>query len=281
MYDAFYGLREKPFNVGPDPRYLYLSASHRDAIAYLSYAIRERAGFAVLVGEVGVGKTTVVRAVAADLAEVAHVAFVLTSKLSFKQLLALALHDLGLVTRGRDKGDLLIALQDWLVTETARGRTTAIVVDEAQNLTPPVLEDLRMLSNLEADGAKLVQIVLVGQPELLGVLNLRELRQLRQRIPGLATIRPLPSGEVAEYVRFRLAVAGGAASLFDEEALSEIAMRSAGIPRVVNLVCERALVFAYAEGAHTVTRAIACEAARDLASAMDSWLVGAPAEGVA
>ena len=167
MYESFYGFREKPFNLTPDPRFLYLSSAHRDALAYLTYGLTERKGFLVVVGEAGTGKTTLARTVVERFSENTSLAFILSTKLNMKQLLTLALHDLGIKVRGLNKVELLMAFNDYLLEQSSQGRNVVLLIDEAQNLTLDVLEELRMLSNLETTREKLLQIVLLGQPELL------------------------------------------------------------------------------------------------------------------
>jgi len=249
MYEQFYGLRENPFSVTPDPRFLFMSPSHRDALAYLKYGIRERKGFMAVVGEVGVGKTTVVRALLEELGRGAEAACVLTSKLTFKQLMELGLYDFGLDPAGKTKVELLISFNDFLLEKASEGKDVILVIDEAQNLSGSCLEELRMLSNLETDRFKLLQTILVGQPELKRRLSGRDLRQLRQRIPGLAEIMPLSHDDVRGYVHLRLSVAGAVdpAGLFSEEALETLYSRSGGIPRLINLLCDRALLGGFVE----------------------------------
>jgi general secretion pathway protein A len=248
VYEAFYGLRESPFNITPDPRFLFLTASHRNALHYLDYGIRERKGFLVMTGEVGVGKTLLIRTLLQRLDARTETALVMNARLSFKQLLFLALRDWNLPVQGRSKMDLLLTLQDFLVEVRNRGGNVVLIIDEAQNLSPLAMEEFRLLSNLETTAQKLLQIVLVGQPELQTVLNRHTLRQLRQRIPGISQITHLDGQGVAAYVRHRLRVAGWSSPsgwIFDEGALLEIFRCTGGIPRLVNLTCDRALLVGY------------------------------------
>ncbi len=209
MYEEYYGFRELPFNVTPDPRFLYRSESHRDALAYITYGVFQRKGFIAVTGEVGVGKTTVVGAFI-DLFEPSlEVAFVFSTKFPFDQLLYLICKDFGIAADGLNKAQMLLALNDFLIKQNDANRNSVLIIDEAQNLTPEVLEELRMLSNLETRDRKLLQIMLVGQPELEALLNMNELRQLRQRIPGICRISMLDREDVENYIRYRLDVAGG------------------------------------------------------------------------
>ncbi len=271
MYEAYFGLREPPFAITPDPRFLFLTRSHRDALAYLHYGIEERKGFLVLTGEVGVGKTLVIRTLLGQLPDEVQSAIVMNARLTFKQLLYLALIDFGLTPPGRDKVDLLLTLQEFLIRMRDRRGNAVLIIDEAQNLSEQALEDFRLLSNLEASNTKLIQIVLVGQPELRSLLARPTLRQLRQRIPGIFDLDRLPPEAVREYVEFRLSVAGSSRPLpvFDEEALSEVGRRSVGIPRLINQICDRALLIAYAKGADGVEGA-------HVRTAADELEVGAP-----
>ncbi|MBM3317094.1 MAG: AAA family ATPase [Candidatus Eisenbacteria bacterium] len=247
MYEAFYGLREAPFNLTPDPRFLFMTPDQREALAYLKYGIQERKGFLVLSGEVGVGKTLIVRTLLGQLNGGVSSALVMNAMLSFGQLLRMALMDFGVPVRGRGKLDQLLALQQFLLATHAAGGNAVLVVDEAQNLSPACLEEFRLLSNLETSTAKLIQIVFVGQPELIELLNSHKLRQLRQRIPGVCELHPLEAAGVAEYVEHRLRVAseGRVGQLFDDQALGEIAAHTRGVPRLINALCDRALLIGY------------------------------------
>jgi general secretion pathway protein A len=266
VYEAHFGLREPPFAITPDPRFLFLTRSHRDALAYLHYGIEERKGFLIISGEVGVGKTLVIRTLLGQLADDVQTAIVMNARMSFKQLLYLALIDFGIAPPRRSKVDLLLALQEFLLGIRDRRGNAVLIIDEAQNLTETALEEFRLLSNLEASNTKLIQIVLVGQPELRSLLARPTLRQLRQRIPGIFDLTRLPAEAVREYVDFRVSVAGEGRSLglFDEEAFVEIGRKSQGIPRLVNLLCDRALLIAYARGADRAVGAHVREAAEEL-----------------
>jgi len=265
-YEQFYGLKENPFGVTPDPRFFFSSKSHQDALAYLRYTLGERKGFAVVTGEVGVGKTTVVKRFVETLNGGVDLAVVLNPKLSFKQFLATVTRELGLAgAKGRNKAELLLDLKDFLVEARRRDRSVVLIVDEAQNLPASSLEEIRMLSNLEMETSKLLQIAFVGQPELSEMLNLKSLRQLRQRIPGICTIRPLSRDEVEQYVRTRLQKAGSAgAPEFLPDAFEEIFRYSSGIPRLINFVCDRSLLLGFVEEARSVDGRLVRAAVKDL-----------------
>ena len=265
MYEEYYGFKELPFNVTPDPRFLYKSASHRDALAYITYGIFQKKGFLAVTGEVGVGKTTVVNAFI-DLFQVSlEVAFVFTTKVPFDQLLYLVCKDFGLEIEGQNKAQMLLTLNRFLIEQYEKNRNTVLVIDEAQNLSPDVLEELRMLSNLETRDRKLIQIMLVGQPELETTLNLNEMRQLRQRIPGICRIPILNREDLERYVEHRLEVAEhNGAPVFTEEAMDEIYHYSGGTPRLINVLCDRALLIGYVSNTMSIDGRIVREGIRDL-----------------
>lgn len=249
MYLDFFELKEAPFNVTPDPRFLFLASSHREAYDHLLYGIRERKGFMTLVGEVGSGKTTLCRAVLAALPKEVRTALVLNPAMTATQLLRAILVDLGLAPQGRDRQSLIAQLNGYLLEEYRRGNNVAVFLDEAQALLPEVLEQVRLLSNLETDDAKLLQIVLAGQPELSERLGRSDLRQLRQRIAVFGRLRPLSYEDTARYIEHRLRVAGAAdPSLFAPRAIRVVYRFSQGVPRLINLICDRALLAAYAAG---------------------------------
>jgi len=254
VYEAHFGLAEPPFSITPDPRFLYLTRSHRDALAYLHYGIEQRKGFLVLTGEVGVGKTLVVRTLLGQLPEEVETAVVMNARLNFRQLLYMALKDFGLNPTSKSKVSLLLTLQDYLLRVRDRQANAVLIVDEAQNLTEESLEEFRLLSNLETTNLKLIQLVLVGQPELRALLNQRSLRQLRQRIPGIFDLSRLPAEAVRDYIDFRTQVAsqGRVSGLFEDEAANEVGRLAGGIPRLINQICDRSLLVAYARGADRV-----------------------------
>ncbi len=264
-YEQFYGFRENPFGVTPDPRFFFSSRSHGDALAYLRYTLGERKGFAAVTGEVGVGKTTVVKRFVQLLEGGVDMAVVLNPRLSFKQLLSTVAREFGFSVKGKSKAELLLDLKDFLVEARRRDRSVILIVDEAQNLPASSLEEIRMLSNLESDTTKLLQIAFVGQPELAEMLSLRKLRQLRQRIPGICTIAPLLREDLDEYVRVRLEKAGSnGATIFAADAFDEIYRYSGGIPRLVNFVCDRSLLLGFVEEARMVGAGLVRAASAEL-----------------
>ncbi len=253
MYLDFYGLREFPFSITPDPRFLYFSAHHREAYDHLMYGIRERKGFIELTGEVGCGKTTLCRAVLSNLGDDVETALILNPSLTETQLLKSMLNDFGLEVRGRDRLTYIESLNDFLLRKHQEGTNVAVLIDEAQDLSPQVMEQVRLLSNLETDQAKLMQIVLCGQPELSKRLARPDLRQLRQRITVRYTLPPLNEDETAAYIRHRLWVAGSDGSVvFSASALRAVQHYAGGCPRLINAVCDNALLAGYVEGTRRI-----------------------------
>lgn len=266
MYLTFFGFREKPFNLTPDPKFLYLNASYREALAQLRYGINERKGFVSLIGEAGTGKTTLLRRLLAELGPDVRSVLILNPAVDFDELLVFILADLGHAPPpGTPKLQLLQALNAELLDTLARGGNVVVLIDEAQDLSIPVLEELRLLSNLETAKEKILQFVLAGQPELDAMLARPELRQLRQRIAVPARLRPLARGEVSAYVAARIAAAGGdARGLFAAAALRQLYRFSRGVPRLVNVAADSALVTAYAAGTRLIDRKLMREAIADL-----------------
>jgi len=282
MYEDYYGFSEKPFNLTPDPKYLFKSASHANAFELLQYAVRRREGFVVITGDIGTGKTTLCRAVLDQLDRKTFSALILNPFLSEEDLLRLILQDFGVVSRdemkrgrlaGVSKQELIDTLNAFLLSLQPLGASALLIIDEAQNLPLQVLEQIRILSNLETDKEKLLQIVLVGQPNLKGMLRTMELRQLEQRVSIKYELRPLSQEETGAYVMHRLAIAGGAAVSFSPQALTRIHRITGGIPRVINLVCDRALLAAFSAHTNRVTPAHVVHAAEtlDLADARTSF----------
>ena len=248
MYERFYQLRERPFALSPDPEYLYPSRVHQEALDYLRYGLESHAGFVVITGEIGSGKTTLLQAVLRNLDSHTTVGRIVNTMLDPRELLETIMLDFGLEAAGRSKPQLLRDLAQYLVDQRLAGRMVLIVIDEAQNLSLAALEELRMLSNLETEKSKLLQIVLVGQPNLRDKLATAELEQLRQRITVSYHLSPLDEDETANYINYRLRRASiGAPIEFPREATSLIHARSRGVPRIVNIICDAALVFGYAE----------------------------------
>ena len=248
MYLEFYGLAEKPFATTPDPRFLFLTQQHRDALARLSYGVQEKKGFVVLTGEVGTGKTTLVRTLLTQLDPSIAVAFIFNSTLPFEGLLEHVLEDFGISEPGATMAQRLLALNHFLAERSRRGCQTLLVVDEAQHLSIDNLEQLRLLSNFETANDKLVQILLVGQPELEAKLELPAMRQLAQRIELRIDISPLSAFEMSDYIRARLRTAGARDdNIFTGNAPALIASATNGIPRLINILCDHCLLIGYAD----------------------------------
>src|SRR2546426_6065033 len=265
MYKEFFGLRANPFNVNPDPRYLFLTRHTEEALACLTYGIQSRKGFVLLTGEVGTGKTTLINKLLEwlRLQQVAT-AFIFNSRMDVPQLLDFMMADFGIPCDSKSKSQLLQRLYNWLLDRYRAGETAVLVIDEAQNLSDEVLEEIRMLTNLETFTEKLLQIVLVGQPELEIKLKQPQLRQLRQRLTLRAKTHPLSLEETKAYVAQRLRIAGSNGQpIFDPEALLTIHRYSSGIPRVVNLICEHCLVSAFVDQQNTVGAEMVDTVARD------------------
>src|SRR6266704_3943884 len=258
MYAAYFGLTERPFSLAPDPRYLYLSDAHREALAHLLYGLGEGGSFVQLTGEVGTGKTTVCRALLEQLPPEVDVAMIFNSQLTSLELLAAVCDELRVpYPAGTTSLKVLIdALSHALLDAHARQRRTVLIIDEAQNLSVRALEEVRLLTNLETTTEKLLQVILIGQPELRELLARNELRQLAQRITGRYHLNPLSRGETGAYVRHRLRVAGATADILSPHALNEVFRLSHGVPRVINIVCDRSLLGAYSLDRHRVTAAL-------------------------
>jgi general secretion pathway protein A len=267
MYEAFYGFRESPFRVTPDPRFLYRNPAIDEAVAALSYGVERRKGFLSLVGEVGTGKTTLLRHLLDSLPPTTQTVFILYPTVQFEEMLEHILHELGIPTDGAGKFTKLQRLHEFLLEHTRSGGNAAILLDEAQDLDARVLEELRLLSNLETGTEKILQILLAGQPEFERKLAQPSLRQLRQRIALHVRLRALAPAEVSAYIRARLDRAGRPdGSLFTPDALGRIAEVTEGIPRLVNVLCDSCLVTGFAAGAKQISRAIVDEAWADYAS---------------
>src|SRR5512132_1139624 len=261
MYLAFYGLREAPFSPTPDPKFLFQSARHREALAQLLYGVRERKGFTVLTGEIGTGKTTLLRTLLERMDKDTHVAYVHNSALGIEGLLEYVLQDWGVKSEAHTHAQRLFELNEFLIEQHRQGLSPVLVVDEAQNLGVNTLEAIRMLSNFETSNQKLMQILLVGQPELRDKLNLHELRQLKQRIGLRCHIAPLSPEETRLYIRHRLRVAGAAdAGIFTDGAVQKISDYSGGTPRVINIVCDHCLLSGYADSKRRIDAGIVQEA---------------------
>jgi general secretion pathway protein A len=265
MYNSYFGFREWPFSVTPDPRFLYSNAVYDEAFATLRYGIEAKKGFIVITGEVGTGKTTLLRKLMRSLDATVHSVFVFNTHLSFVELLQVILHDLGMVPRDASKITMLQDLNEYFIKQLKQGHTVAILIDEAQNLTDEALENLRLLSNLETDQEKLMQIVLMGQPELEEKLEQPGLRQLKQRVALRCRLAPLKEEEVGAYIDFRLRAAGyHGKDLFHSDAVQQIAFYSSGIPRLINIICDNALLYVYARSRKAASADIIKEVARDI-----------------
>ena len=264
MYHQHYGLRDSPFAVTPDARYLFPSDPHREALAAITYGIEDRKGFVLVLGEVGTGKTTVVRRILDSLGSQTRAIYLFNVRVNFEELLRIVVRELGLTCATDDRLDMIDVLNEFLLRESMEGRTVVLVLDEAQHLAPEVLEELRMLTNLETAHEKLLQIVLVGQPELGRTLAQPSLRQLRQRIALVAELRPLSLAETRAYVAHRLAVGGAKGrAVFTPFAVRRLHQVSRGIPRIINVVADKALMLGYGARAKRVTGKLVREAARD------------------
>ncbi len=266
MYNGFFGFDVHPFRVNPDPRFLYLSESHREALATLIYATRERKGFIVLTGEVGTGKTTVVNALLNRLESHVQTAYLFNTALSLEDFFIYLFEELGLPRIGSfRKSVVLHALNQFLIDRLRRGLQTLLLIDEAQNLSVELLEEIRMLSNLETPQSKLLQIVLVGQPELMAKLSRPELRQLRQRVELCYQLKPLSEKETSEYVRERLCIAGHeTGEVFTRSSPRAVYQHTQGIPRMINVLCDNALLSGFAKQSIRIPPAMVREAAGEL-----------------
>jgi general secretion pathway protein A len=265
MYGKHYGLVELPFSVTPDPRFSYTNSLYREAFASLRYGIENRKGFIVITGEAGTGKTTLLRRLMRTVEATVHTAFIFNTHLDFTELLRLILNDLGVAHSAEDRLTLMVQLNDYLIEQLHKDHLVSVLVDEAQDLSDEMLEELRLLSNLETDRAKLIQIVLMGQPELERKLDQPELRQLKQRVAVRCRLAPLRGDEVAPYINSRLHTVGyEGKELFDFGSVQKIALYSKGIPRLINVICDNALLIAYATSKSKVSAKIVDEVARDL-----------------
>jgi general secretion pathway protein A len=267
MYAAYFGLKENPFTLSPDPRYFYFSLQHRETLNHLIYGITEKKGFIVVTGGIGTGKTTICRTLLANLDDAIESALIFNSALTDMELLEAIHQEFHLSLNGHEKTKkrYIDALNEFLLKCFAAGKNVVLLIDEAQNLSRDVLEQLRMLSNLETEREKLIQIVLIGQPELQDLLMSPALRQLNERITVRYDLRPLDRKSVPSYIRHRLKVAGAAETVtFSAPACRLIYRYSKGIPRRINAICDRAMLIAYAQGMTTVNGKTAREAIADI-----------------
>jgi general secretion pathway protein A len=265
MYKSYFGLKENPFNVNPDPRYLYLTKQIEEALTGLMYGIQTRKGFITLTGEVGTGKTTLVNRLLDWLRQRrTRTAFLFNSRMNTSHLFDFILAEFDIPCESRTKSQQLMKLNQWLLERYRAGETAVLIVDEAQNLTYPVLEEIRLLTNLETSTEKLLQIVLSGQPELEDKLKLPQLRQLKQRITLRCKTAPLTKEQTHAYIAERLRIAGNTTeSIFSPESMDAVHLYSMGIPRIVNLLCEHSLINTYVEQERVVTPKIVEDIARE------------------
>ena len=266
MYQSYFGLAEAPFSIAPNPRYLYMSQRHQEALAHLLYGVNGDGGFVLLTGEVGTGKTTVCRCLLEQIPDSCDVAYIFNPRLTVAELLSTICVEFGIAFPSGNTSIKLFVdiINAYLLDAHARGRHTVLIIDEAQLLSAGVLEQMRLLTNLETDQRKLLQIVLLGQPELVEMLALPELRQLAQRIVARYHLEPLTRQEVADYVRHRLEVAGTQHKLLPAKLMNHLYHLSGGIPRVINVLCDRALLGAYVQGKEQVDRATLKKAADEV-----------------
>ncbi len=263
MYESFYNFSEKPFSLLPDPEFLYLGDRHKEALSMLEYGMMHRAGIILITGEIGCGKTTLIRHLIQSQDMDIVVGNITNTHRSFGELLKWVMLSFDLEYKGKDKVELYQDLVEFLYKKHRQGKRVALIVDEAQNMTPDALEEMRMLSNINVDKGQVLQIILVGQPELRNNLRLPELRQLAQRVAVDYFLEPLDPKEAFEYIQHRIQVAGGNPKIIGLDAFKEIYLSSGGTPRLMNTICDTALVYGYAEQADIITPEIIKEVVRD------------------
>ena len=256
MYEAFFGLKETPFNVTPDPRFLYLSRHHQEALSSLLYGVESRRGFIQLTGEIGAGKTTICRMLLSKLESHVHTSLVFNPKLSEFELLQVIVEDFGIKPKGKKRKDYFDALNKFLLEELKKGFNAVVIIDEAQLLSPKALEQIRLLSNFETPSQKLLQIILTGQPELKDLLRRPDLVQLKQRIGIRSHLPALSREDVGNYIEHRLRVAGAKTNFFTAGALDSLYQISSGIPRVINVLADRAMITAFTQNLRLVESAM-------------------------
>jgi general secretion pathway protein A len=275
MYESFFGLKEKPFNLTPDPGFFFMSRVHENAYLHLEYAVRENKGFVAIIGDVGCGKTTLVQYMLGNLLKNAEAAIVNQTNVLPIEFLKLVSLEYGLKPRGMDKAEILTSIHDFLIRKFAEKRRVVLVIDEAQNLPSGTFEEVRMLSNLESEKEHLIQIILSGQPQLKARLERGDLEQFVQRLAVQCNLSPLDERESEEYILHRLEVAGGRGKrIFEKGALQAVWEHSRGIPRMINVLCDTALVYAFGEGKRTVDEAMVEEAHK--AKCIDTAQTGQP-----
>lgn len=265
MYKDFFHFNQKPFSLNPDPEFLYLSKSHKKAITYLNYGIKEKVGFILFTGEVGAGKTTIIRTLLKKLDKMITISKVTNTRVSSEQLIAMINEDFGLDVKDKDKITLISELNEFLIEQYALENQSVLIIDEAQNLGNDLLEEIRLLSNLETDKEKLLQIILIGQPELREILATPQLKQLRQRISVNCHLLPLSSIETEAYIYHRLHIAGGPGELhFEKGVMNVIYQFSRGIPRLINILCDFVLLAAFVEKTKEISLDLVKEIVGDL-----------------
>ncbi|MEJ2284109.1 MAG: AAA family ATPase, partial [Desulfobacterales bacterium] len=279
MYENFFSFSEKPFKLVPNPAYLFLSKSHEEALAHLNYALAQGDGFVEITGEVGTGKTTLCRAFLEHLDDGTIAAYIFNPRLGPKQLIKTINDELGIKYDTDNTKDLIYKLNAFLMHQKATGKKVILLIDEAQNLSRNILEQLRLLSNLETSKEKLMQIILVGQPELSDILDSHDLRQLGQRITLRYHLTPLNFKETAEYIKYRINIAARKAGIrFDRSAVKQIYKYSGGIPRVINIACDRTLLTAFGLSQHKISGSIARASIKELksrgAKRRQEWIYG-------
>jgi general secretion pathway protein A len=265
MYTKFYGFKEKPFEITPDPRFLYLSDNHKEGLAQLMYAVREKKGFTVITGEVGTGKTLLVQTLLSKLNGNIRTAYLFNPRLDSTDFIQYICEDLGLNGPKKSKGEYIAQLHHFLMACYANNENVVLIIDEAQNLDPELLEEVRLLTNLETPKKKLLQIILLGQPELNEILDDPQCRQLKQRVSLRYHIEPLKREETEEYIERRLKMAGAVNPyFFHPKAIDKIYKYTTGIPRLINIVCDNALLTGYADDQKMIGKPVIREVIRDL-----------------
>ena len=264
MYEEYFGLNSKPFKITPDPRYLFMSDRHKEGLAHLLYGVTDSGGFIQLTGEVGTGKTTLIRALLEQLPSKVEIALIMHTQISAKEFLVEICNELNIEREGDSILDIVNTLNIYLLKQHANGKKVILLVDEAQNLTPDVLEQLRLLTNLETEKDKLLQIILIGQPELRKVLAKNNLRQLSQRVTARYHLHPLSKPETFLYIEHRLRISGSQSEIFKKNAKREIYSYSSGIPRLINVICDRALLGGYGMGKRKIDKALVKQAKKEI-----------------
>ncbi len=259
MYESFFGFKEKPFSLLPDPGFLYLSKKHSMALTMLQYGLMNQAGITVITGEVGSGKTTLIRKLLSEIDNDVSIGLISNTHESFGDLLQWVSMAFDLDYKGKDKVALYDTFVNYIINEYSNSKRTVLIIDEAQNLSPSVLEELRMLSNINADKDQVLQLILVGQPELRGTLQRQDLRQFAQRVSADYHLAPLLLDEAVGYIQHRIKVVGGNENIFEIDACKIIWKYSGGIPRLINTLCDTALVYAYAEQIKSISLKLASE----------------------